>query len=581
MIRRSRLRGIVAFPTAGLVWAFLGRDAQAGENSAVEPLRTGGLVALDYLIIAAYAVATLALGWYYSRRQETTREYFIGSGRMNPLLIGVSLFATLLSTITYLSIPGETLGKGPMWMVTITAFPLAYFAIAYWLLPVYMRQRVMSAYELLETRLGLSVRMLGACLFLSLRLVWMSLLMYLTGKALVVMMNGDPRLIPWVVLVSGTVAVVYTTLGGMRAVVITDLFQSILLYGGTLLVLGTISLNLGGVAWFPTTWQENWDVQPVFSLDPSVRVTMVGVVLNVFLWQVCTAGGDQTSVQRFMATEDLKAARRAIATQMTVTTIVNLTLALVGFALLGYFTAHPEFLPVGKSLKGNADEMFPLFIAGQLPPGISGLVVAGMFAAAMSSMDSGINSITAVVLTDFCDRFGRPSRDEKHHVFRARVLALSVGAVVVIGSSFIGLVPGNITSVTQKTTNLLTTPIFCLFFFALFVPFARPIGVWAGAVCGVATAVCIAFSGPLAGVLVNRFGWDPESFRVAYESLIDPSTGRTTIRVSDPISFQWIAPVTITVDLAVGSLVSLAFSKSSASPAVSHSARSTESETSS
>ncbi|MCA8997887.1 MAG: sodium/solute symporter [Planctomycetaceae bacterium] len=501
---------------------------------------------------------TLWLGWYYARKQETTQEYFVGNGRMNPILIGVSLFATLLSTISYLSLPGEILGKGPVWMVTVIAFPLSYLAIAYWLLPVYMTQRVTSAYELLEVKLGLSVRLLGAVMFLMLRLVWMSLLLYMTAEALVTMMGASEKLIPWVVIVAGSVALIYTSLGGLRAVVITDLFQTILLYGGALLVLAMVTWQMGGLGWIPTEWHENWDTQPVFSLDPTVRVTMLGVVLNVLIWQVCTAGGDQTSVQRFMATEDLKAARKAIATQMTVAVAVNLTLAIVGVALLGYFSAHPDQIPLNKDLKADADKMFPLFIAHQLPMGISGLVISAMFAAAMSSMDSGVNSITAVVMTDFFDRFGLSPKDEKDHVFRARILALTIGVIVVIGSSYIGQVPGNITAVTQKTTNLLTTPIFCLFFFALFVPFSNTPGVWAGAICGVSTAVLIAFSGPIVTACVNNLGWDPYQFRVAVTEVLSED-GQTVIgyTVADPVSFQWIAPLAVLANVGVGSLVSL------------------------
>ena len=111
----------------------------------------------------------------------------VASGNMNPIMVGVSLFATLLSTITYLSMPGEAAGKGPVVMVSMLALPLVYLVVAYFLLPVYMQQRVTSAYELLEARLGLSIRLLGATLFLTLRLVWMTLLIYLAARAMVVM----------------------------------------------------------------------------------------------------------------------------------------------------------------------------------------------------------------------------------------------------------------------------------------------------------------------------------------------------------------------------------------------------------
>ncbi len=524
---------------------------------AAESIEPTGLTAIDWAIVVIYAGSTIGLGWYFSRRQVSTREYFIGSGRMNPILIGVSLFATLLSTITYLSMPGEALGKGPGMMLTTLGYPLVFLFVAFVLLPAYMKQRVTSAYELLETRLGLSVRMLGAVMFLSLRLVWMSLLIFLTSRALTEMMGVDESWIPWVAVVTGTVAVIYTTLGGLRAVVITDLLQSILLFGGALMVIGTVTAAVGGFGWVPTKWDPNWDSQPLFSLDPAVRITIFGAILNMLIWHICTAGGDQTSVQRFMSTADLRSARWAIATQLFVGLTVMITLAFVGFALLGYFSTFPERLPQGLSIKDHADKLFPHYIAYHLPVGISGLVLAAMFAAAMSSMDSGVNSITAVVLTDFFDRFGKSPRDERSHVRRARILAFTIGAIVVIGSSQMGLIPGNITAVTQKTSNLLTTPLFCLFFFAMFVPFAKPLAVWLGAICGVTTAACIAFSGPLAGLLVNRFGVDPWHFGVPPQSVTDLSTGVPWVVIPDPISFQWIAPVALAVNLGVGTVFSL------------------------
>jgi solute:Na+ symporter, SSS family len=521
----------------------------------------GGLAVVDWLIVAAYAAATIGMGWYFSRRQETTEEYFVGSGRMNPFLIGVSLFATLLSTISYLSMPGEALGKGPVHLTTLLAYPLVFLIVGYVLIPVYMRQRVTSAYALLEENLGLSVRMLGAVMFVTLRLVWMSLLVYLTAKAMTIMLGVPPERqadwIPWIVLVTGFVAVTYTSMGGMRAVVVTDFMQTLLLYGGALLVIGVITWDMGGFGWFPTEWQPNWDTQPVFSWDPQTRVTVVGSITSFFLWTICTAGGDQVSVQRFMSVRDAGAARWAYGTQCAVSSLVVLTLGLVGFALLGYYQAHPEFLPSGMGLRSNADDLFPQFIAYHLPPGISGLVVSAMFAAAMSSIDSGVNSITAVVMTDFLDRFGRRPKNERQHVLAARVLAFGIGAAVVIGSSFMDRVPGNITAVTGKTSNLLTTPIFCLFFFALFVPFARPAGVWAGAIVGTTVAAVVAFSGPLVILLHTHFGVDPATFNVAITSSIDPQSGLQVLSCPDPISFQWIPLAAVVANTGVGSLVSL------------------------
>lgn len=520
----------ISIATLSIVYS-LNTPLSAAE-SAAEPLPLNtGLHPVDWMIIAVYAILTIFLGWYFSRGQEDTSEYFVGSGQMNPFLIGVSLFATLLSTITYLSTPGEILGKGPVYLVKDLAMPFIFIIVGYVMLPVYMKSRVTSAYELLEEKLGLGIRMLGAVMFLGLRLIWMSLLVYLTAKAITTMMNVGEEWIPYIVLGTGLVAIIYTSLGGLRAVVITDLIQTILLFGGALLVIATITYHLGGFSWFPTQWDSNWDTQPFFSTDPATRVTYVGTFLSILIWYVATMCGDQVSVQRFMSTRDAVAARRSLAIQLTVSVVVSLTLAMVGFALLGYFNAFPSEIPAGMELKKDADKFFPHYIANHLPVGISGCVVSAMFAAAMSSIDSGVNSITAVVMTDFLDRFGFKPKTERGHVLSARLLALGIGVIVVLSSSLMGSIPGNITAVTNKTANLLTTPIFCLFFFALFIPFSRPTGVLVGAVLGTTTAVLIAFSGP---IFIENYTSD----------------------MPDPISFQWIAPAAVSVNIASGCLVS-------------------------
>ncbi len=485
------------------------------------------MAGIDWIILFVYAISTIFLGWWFGRKQKNTSEYFVGSGQMNPVLIGVSMFATLLSTISYLAIPGEMAGKGPVYLLNFLAYPLIYIFLAAFVLPVYMQNRVTSAYELLEHRLGLSVRMLGAGMFLALRLVWMSLLVYLTAKAIAIMMGVGDDMVPWIVLVTGIFAITYTSLGGLQAVVITDAMQTSLLYGGALLVIGTVTYHTGGFDWFPRQWQSDvWDHQPIFSFDPATRVTVVGTIVSIFLWMVCTSAGDQVAVQRFMATKDVTAARRSIALSLTVGVVVGVTLGIVGVALLGFYNANPELLPGEGSLKDQADQLFPHFIAAQLPPVITGLVLSGLFAAAMSSIDSGVNSITAVVMTDFLDRFGYKPTTAKKHLYVARTLAVVIGAAVVLTSTFMDRIPGNFMAVTNKTVNLLTVPIALLFYFALFVPSATAASVWISTIASVSVAATIAFSG-------NLFG-------------TDPVTGL------DPISFQWISPAALVVGIVVG-----------------------------
>ncbi len=516
-----------------------------------------GLQWLDWVLIVLYAVSTIGLGLYFSRRTKSMQEYFTGSGNMNPILIGVSLFATLLSTISYLSVPGEAAGKGPVNQIAILGLPVVFFVVGFVMLPIYMKFRVTSAYELLEEKLGLGLRLLGATMFLALRLVWMTLLVYLASEAMTVMMGLDAKWIPIVAAITGVVAVIYTSLGGLQAVVITDLLQTVLLFGGAILVVMTVSWDFGGLGWIPTAWHANWDSQPLLPIEDGavsfkLRISGLGALLSSTIWYIATLGGDQTTVQRFMATTDARAARRALATQLIVGTTVTITLCAVGFAVLAFFEQNPDKLPASINLKDNADKLFPRYIAYHLPVGVSGLVVAAMFAAAMSSIDSGVNSVTAVVLRDYIGRFRKTMITEKQQLQLARVLAFSIGGIVVLSSTLMRFIQGNITEMTGKTVNLLTVPIFGLFFFALFVRKPNRYAVWAGVVAGTITAVVIAFSGPLSYMLFDRFGIHPDTLGTEFIEITDKVTGEVRTSCNDPISFQWISPMALAVNIGVG-----------------------------
>lgn len=498
-------------------------------------MQPGGLHLVDWVFVAIYAVAVVAIGLYYSRRQKDSGEFFTGGGNMSPTLIGVSLFVTLFSTITYLSQPGEIIKHGPVILCGLLGAPITFLIVGYVIIPRFMQFRVTSAYELLEERLGLGIRLLGASLFILLRLVWMTLMIYLTSTVLTFILGLSAAAVPWVAIGCGLVAIVYTSVGGIRTVVVTDFMQSVLLLMGALLTLALITIQMKGVGWFPTEWVDTWDRQPFFSFDPQVRVTVLGSILAMMVWQVSTAGGDQTAIQRYMSTRDAAAARRSYLITICCQIVITVTLTAVGFALLGFFSAFPEKIPDGMDVRSGADMLFPLFIGSHLPIGVSGLVVVALFAAVMSSVDSGLNSIAAVVQTDFIDRIGKSRLSPRQHLWMSRLLSLAIGILVVTASSLMANVPGNFMEVTQKTTNLLVTPIFGLFFLALFVPFARPIGAVAGCAVGIATAVLIGY-------------WDV-------------ITGGPTL------SFQWIGASALTANITVSCSVSWLASRRASPPA--------------
>jgi len=502
---------------------------------------------IDWTTIIAYGIGMLAVGWYYSRRMTSREDYLLGGRNMRSSSVGLSLFATLFSTITYLALPGEMIDKGPVLLWSMLSIPIAYVVVGYLLIPQFMKLRLTSAYEILEARLGVSLRLFGSTMFLLTRMLWMALIIYITSEKLIVVMMGlEKSWTPWVAVTIGLITVAYTSMGGLRAVVLTDVIQSFILLFGAVLAIITITGRMGGVdQWWPTQWSANWDYQPVFSLDPTQRVTVVGSVVMMTVWWICTAGSDQMAVQRYLATRDVRTARRMFLITGLSNVVVTTLLACVGFGLLAFFSRNPQLMQAGMNLntKETADIIFPYYIIRFIPAGITGLVIAGLLAAAMSSLSSGINSSCSVLTVDFLDRFRRsgPLATDLQQMRRSKIISLAAGLFAVLLSSLMGKVTGNIMEVTVRTNHVFVAPMFGLFFMALFVPFATTFGSAIGALAGCGVAVLIAYWDLLTGPGM----WEPIAQALG-------TAGRSIgLPPGEPLSFQWITLISLVVDLAV------------------------------
>ncbi len=495
------LTQLIEDPTADV------RSAAADAILRIDRRRPHSLAALDWAVIGVYFIGMLAVGWYYSRRTTTTEDYLLGGRNMKSLNVGLSLFATLLSTISYLAWPGEIIRYGPMVLAMIIAYPLAALVVGWFMIPFIMKLKVTSAYEILEYRLGLSVRMLGSVFFLSMRLLWMAVIIYATvGKVLVPLLGLDPSATPWLCALLGLITVTYTSMGGLKAVVLTDVLQTVILLGGAVLTLVLITYYLGGVgAWWSTDWAAHWPEPKLY--HPTERITFFGIILATFTWWVCTSGSDQMAIQRYLATRDVKAARNVLITALAANTVVNLLLTPVGLAILVYFRLNPQLIPDGQTILSDADTLFPRFIAIGLPVGLSGLVIAGLLAAAMSSLSSGVNSSCSVITVDFIDRFRKNKESETDHVRLAKYVSVFVGIVVVVLSAYVGMVEGNLLTIAYKVVNLLVAPLFGLFFMAMFVRWATGPGTLIGAAFGLVTVVFVSYWKEITGTDGISFIW--------------------------------------------------------------------------
>jgi SSS family solute:Na+ symporter len=467
------------------------------------------LSSLDWSVIGAYGLGMLAVGVYYSFRAKTSDDYLLGGRNMSAWSIGLSLFATLLSTVSYLAVPSEMIHRGPMILFGVAAYPLIILIVGWFLIPRIMRFRVTTAYEILEQQLGLGARMVGSCIFVSMRLLWMAVIIYATSDKVLVPLAGlDRSATPWVCAIMGIVTLVYTSLGGLQAVVWTDVLQTFILFAAAIACLIVISINMGGVsAWFPTHWAPHWETFQ-FLPDGSAHLSLLDMMLSTLIWYVCTAGSDQMAIQRYLATRNARAARRAFIINQLVDVVVLIFCGGLGFALLGYYTAFPNMLEPGQSVSANADQLFPQFIVFGLPKGITGLVVAGLLAAAMSSLSSGMSSITSVVTVDFIDRFRQAKLAEADHLRLAKYISFAVGVITVLLSFlYVRQVEGNLLEVAYKVVNLLTVPLFLLFLMAMFIPFASQAGTLIGVFAATATAILIAYWHEMTGRPGLGFTW--------------------------------------------------------------------------
>jgi SSS family solute:Na+ symporter len=488
-----------------------------------------GLSLWDYLVVALYGIGVIAIGAHYSRRQSNLGDYFLGGRKLNPVVVGISTMATLVSTISYLTLPGEIIkhGFGVLWAVT--SIVPAYFVIGYLIIPRIMQQEVVSGYQLLEARFGPTIRQAAACLFVLIRIAWVGLVVYTCGVALSAM-TGWP--LEYLLLGVGIVTTFYTVLGGIQAVVVTDVVQALILFLGAVgVVLFSMWKCSGVTAWWPNLGLPevkaglNWSHVPLVSFSMAVRISVIGMILHQFMWWILTASSDQLAIQRYLSTRDAKAARKSFLVNGIANTIVSIFLALTGIALLGFFLSSTrsvppitDLLPSHAShtvadltneaasmsdlqrrafvLAQGADKVFPWFIAHVLPAGLSGLLLAALFSAAMSSVSSGINSITSVIMVDFPRAFVRFAEDSAK-VKAARWLGVGVGLTTTGISFLLQHIRGNFMDVAQKINLFFVAPLGALFFMAFFVKCANKYGGWAAIVSGFLVGLIMAYYGEL------------------------------------------------------------------------------------
>ncbi|MCB0687851.1 MAG: sodium/solute symporter, partial [Saprospiraceae bacterium] len=377
-----------------------------------------GLV--NWVTLIVYLLCMILIGLYFSRRESTTEDYFLAGGRIPWWAAGISIYGTQLSAITFMAVPAIVYATD--WRLAVGTFlilGIVPLIITYYL-PYFRKLNITTAYEFLEERFNLRVRLLGSLIFILLQLGRMGIVLYLPSIAISSVTGID---IIWCIAVMGIFATIYTVLGGIEAVIWTDVVQVVILMGGALAsIFIAISDIQGGLPEVIRIGQEYHKFKIMdFGWDYTQLVFWVAII-GFFFLNLISYTSDQVVIQRYLTVKSEKDAARSLWTNGIITLPGIIIFFGLGTTLFVFYLMNPEIVTSNKP-----DEILPYFVVTQLPTGVAGLVISGVFAASMSSLDSSMNSISTAYVNDFHKRLN-PLVNDRSLLQVARWVTILMGA---------------------------------------------------------------------------------------------------------------------------------------------------------
>ncbi len=438
-----------------------------------------GFEQLDYATLVAYFVVLVMMGVYFASKGSTTEDFFLAGRRMPWWATGLSIFGTQLSSISFMAVPAKVYATDWVYFLLQMTIVMIAFPVVFLYLPYFRRVRMTSAYEYLESRFNLPVRMYASISFVLYQVGRMSIVLFLPAIALSTVTGIS---VYACIVAMGALSTLYTVMGGMKAVIWTDVVQVFVLYGGALLSLVILLTNLDGGLSGLVSEGLSYDKFHMFNWTWDWTTTAVWVVVvgNLFM-NLVPYTSDQAVVQRYFTTKDEKSAARSIWTNAILIVPSTLTLFLLGTGLWAFYRSNPTLLDPALP----TDSIFPLFISQQLPAGVAGLLIAAVFAASMSTLDSSLNSVSAALVTDFFVRF-RPSSSERKRLALARLLTAGLGLLATVTSIALATFDiGSLWDTFQGMMGLLGGGLAGLFALGMFFRSANGSGAMVGAVSSV------------------------------------------------------------------------------------------------
>jgi SSS family transporter len=446
---------------------------------------------LDLIVLIVYMLGVTGVGWYFGRKQKDIRDYFLSDKNVPWWALAGSIVATETSTVTFISVPAfafaaNVRGEGGnlTFLQLVTGYMIGRLIIVFLFIPLYFKGELFTVYQVLDKRFGGAVKRTAASLFLITRSIADGIRLYATAIVLVALTGWND---PVSILIIGVVTIVYTYLGGMAAVIWTDVVQLVIYVGGAL-VAAIILLNL-----IPGGWGEVVAVSNEFHkfqvLDFTASIGRsytfwAGVIGGAFL-TTATHGTDQLMVQRYLCSKDAKQATGALLASGAIVFAQFILFLFIGVMLFVFYN-HSGAATLPAEIAGKADKVFPHFIVTQLPTGVVGLVIAAIFAAAMSTLSSSLNSSAATALTDFYQPLLAPNRSDEHYLKVSRGFTAFWGVVQIIVAIVAIAMQQRVVDAVLSIASFTNGPVLGLFLLGTLTKRVQQKGALVGVVFGIA-----------------------------------------------------------------------------------------------
>nr|XP_040016000.1 solute carrier family 5 member 6a [Gasterosteus aculeatus aculeatus]XP_040016001.1 solute carrier family 5 member 6a [Gasterosteus aculeatus aculeatus]XP_040016002.1 solute carrier family 5 member 6a [Gasterosteus aculeatus aculeatus]XP_040016003.1 solute carrier family 5 member 6a [Gasterosteus aculeatus aculeatus]XP_040016005.1 solute carrier family 5 member 6a [Gasterosteus aculeatus aculeatus] len=518
---------------------------------------------VDYIIFALLLVASTGIGLFYAfsgGRQRTTQEFLMADRSMSCLPVSLSLLATFQSAVAILGAPSEVYTFGTQYWFLGCSYFLGLLIPAHVFIPILYRLRLSSAYEYLELRFNKTVRICGTVTFIFQMVIYMGVVLYAPALALNAVTGFDL----WgAVLAMGLVCTLYTALGGLKAVIWTDVFQTVVMFAGQLAVIVVGASQAGGMA---EVWRKAVNGSRISGLDlnpdPLERHTFWTLGVGGVFLMLALYGVNQAQVQRYLSS---RTEREAVMSCYVVFPCQQIVLCLGCLMGLVMFARYGEDSPLDKGYVKTNDQMVLYFVMDVFKdlPGLAGLFVACLFSGALSTISSAFNSLATVTMEDLIKPHF-PNMTEAKATLLSKGLALVYG-LVCLAMAYLASIMGSVLQAAFSIFGMVGGPLLGLFCLGMFFPWANSTGAVVGLVAGLAMAFWIGI-----GSFVMRMS-DSIPLNTTALPLFDNMTTAvmTTVNATTPklrpsgvqalysLSYMWYSAHNSTVVVVVGLLVSL------------------------